>query len=93
MDILDAHTLTKKLDTVFQKFNCAVMLNVAFGFVFNKLEERICRYYYAHENNTLMERSKLVATKEDLVKIKNELSNTDVIEACTKKTSQNMVEF
>ena len=32
-----------------------------------------------------MEQSKLVATKIDLVKIKNVLNSTDVIEACTKK--------
>ena len=32
-----------------------------------------------------MERSKLEATKEDWVKIKNVLSSTDVIEACTKE--------
>ena len=32
-----------------------------------------------------MERSKFVATKEDLVKIKNVLSNTDAIEECTEK--------
>ena len=46
-----------------------------------------CRYYYAHNNN-LIERLKLVAIKDDLGKIKNVLSNTDVIEACTKKRAR-----
>ena len=32
-----------------------------------------------------MERSKFVAANEDLVEIQNVLSNTDVIEACTKE--------
>ena len=87
MEILDAHTLSQKLDTVFEKLKCAAKLNIAFGCVLTNVEDGFCRYYYAHEN-TLTERSKLVATKEDLVKIKNLLRNTDVIEACTKKNEQ-----
>ena len=47
-----------------------------------------CRYYYAHKNNNLMERSKLVAIKGDLVGIKNVLSNTILIEACTKERAK-----
>ena len=88
MEILDAHTFSQKLDTVFEKLKCAVKLNVAFAFVLKNVEDGTCRYYYAHENNTMMERSKLVATKEDLVKIKNVLNNIDMIEACTKKNEQ-----
>ena len=40
-----------------------------------------------------MEQSKLVVTKEDLVKINNVLSNTDVIEACTKKRANRKWKF
>ena len=79
----EALTLSQKVNTVFE-LKCAAKLNFAFGFVLKDVDG-ICRYYYAHENNTLMERSKLVATKEDLVKIKNVLSNTDVVEACSKE--------
>ena len=93
MDILDAHTLNQKTDTVFEKVKCAAKLNVAFGFVFKNVEDRICRYYYAHENNTLMEGSKLVATTEDLEKIKNVLSSTDVIKAFTKVRANNSWKF
>ena len=49
------------------------------------VEDGTCRNNYAHENNTLIERSKHVATNGDLVKIKNVCSNTDVIEACIKE--------
>ena len=63
MEILDAHILSQKLDTVFEKLKCAAKWNVAFGFVLKNVEEGTCRYNYAHENNTEMERSKLVATK------------------------------
>ena len=85
MDILDAHTLSQKLDTLLEKLEYAAKLNAAFGFVLKNVEDGTCWYYYAHENNTFMERSKLVATKEDLTEIMNVLSNTDVIETCTKE--------
>ena len=81
MEILRAHILNKKLDKVFGKDKYAAKLNVAFGFVLRNVEDRTRPYYNAIENSTLMERSKLLATKEALVKIKNVLSNTDVIEA------------
>ena len=55
--------------------------------------EGSCRYYYAHENITLVERSKLVATTKDLTKIKNLLSNTDVIESCTRKRANTKRKF
>ena len=55
MEKLDAHTLSPKLDTVFEKLNCAAKLDVAFGFVPQNVEDGSCRYYYAHKNETLME--------------------------------------
>ena len=48
MDILDAHTSSQKLDTVFEKLKCAAKMNVAFGFVLKNIEDGSCRYYYAH---------------------------------------------
>ena len=84
MEILDAHTLSHKLDTVFENLKCSAKLNVSFGLALEIVEDGTRQFYYAHGNNTLMDRSKLVATNGDLVKIKNVLSNTDVIEACIK---------
>ena len=84
MNLLDAHTLSQKLDTKYKKLKCAAKLNVAFSFVLENVEDGTSLYYYAHENNTLMQRSKFVSTKENLVKIKNVLSNTDVFGAFTK---------
>ena len=55
MEKLDAHILSLKLDTVFGNLKCAAKLNVAFGFVHKIVEDGFCRYYYAHENNTLMD--------------------------------------
>ena len=43
------------------------------------------RFCYAHENYTLLERYLFVATLKDLTKFKTLLSNTDVIESCTRE--------
>ena len=44
MNILDAHTLSQKLDTVFDKLKCVAKLNVPFGFVLTNVEEGIRRF-------------------------------------------------
>ena len=77
--------LQEKLDVVFYILKCASKLNVAFGFVLRNVEDGSWRSHYAHENITLLGISKLVATTEDLKKIKNLLSNTDFSESCNKK--------
>ena len=43
MEILDAHTLSQKLDRVLEKLNCAEKLEVAFGFVHKNVELGTCR--------------------------------------------------
>ena len=79
IEILAEQSLSKKLDTVLK---CAAKFNAASGFALKNVEDGTCEYYYAHENNTLMERSTLVATNEDLVKFEKVLSNTDMVDAC-----------
>ena len=85
MDTLYPKNLLEKLDVVFDSLKCAATLNVAFGFVLKYVEDGSCKYYFAHENITLLKRSKLVATTEDLTKIKNLLSNIDINESCTRE--------
>ena len=82
---VDPKYLLEKLDIVFDSLKCAAMLNVAFGFVLQNVEDGSCRYYYAHEINTLLERCKLVATTEDLTEVKNLLSNTGITESCKRE--------
>ena len=77
--------LLEKINVVFDSLKCAAKLNVAFSFVLKNVENWSCRYYFAHENNKKPERSKLVATTEALTKIKNLLSNMDVIESCKRE--------
>ena len=49
------------------------------------IEDASCRYFYAHENNTLLEKSKLLSTGDDLEHIKTLLAGKDLIETCTRK--------
>ena len=70
MSIFDNSLTNKKLDLVFNGLKCAAKVNFAFGFVLKNVEDGSCRYFYAHENNTLMERSKLVCTPDDITNLK-----------------------
>ena len=70
---LTKNLLNDKLDYVFKELKCAAKVNLAFGFVLKNIEDGMCRYFYAHENNTLMERSKLVCTQADMTKLKDRM--------------------
>ena len=76
MDILYPKYPLEILNAAFDSLKCAATPNVAFGFVLRNVEDGRCTYYRAQENNTIMERSNLVATTEDFTKVKNLLSNT-----------------
>ena len=52
---------------------------------FEKFRRWRFRYFYAHENNTPLDRSKLVCTHDDLAKLKDLLDKIDVIESCSRK--------
>ena len=57
MSSFDMSLLNDKLDYVFKELKCAAKVNLAFGFVLKNIEDGMCRYFYAHENNTIMERA------------------------------------
>ena len=84
---LTAQVIEEKLDRVLDKLKCVAKLNLAFGFILKNIEDGKFRYFYAHENNTLLEQSKLVSNKDDMAKLKEILKKTDVIESCTKQRS------
>ena len=63
----------------------AAKVNLAFGFILKNMEDGGLRYFYAHENNTLLDISKLVCTHGDLAKLKEFLNKTDVIESCSRE--------
>ena len=68
---LTAQVIEEKLDRLLDKLKCVAKLNLAFGFILKNIEDRNFRYSYTHENNTLLEQSKLVSKKDDMVKLRD----------------------
>ena len=90
---LTAQVIEEKLDCVLDKLKCVAKDNLALGFILKSIEDGKFRYFYAHENNTLLEQSKLVSNKEDMAKMKEILKKTDLIESCTKEGSNTKWRF
>ena len=78
MSSFDVSLLNDKLDYVFKELKCAANVNLAFGFVLKNIEGEMCRYFYAHDNNTVMERSKLMCTPDDNTNLKKKLQKMDI---------------
>ena len=85
VETLNETIVNEKLDHFFNNLKCAAKVNLAFGFILKNIEDGGFRYFYAHENNTLLDRSKLVCTHDDLAKLKEFLNKTDVIESCSRE--------
>ena len=90
---LTAPVIEEKLDGVPDKLKCVAKLNLPLGFILKNIEDRNFRYFYAHENNTLLEQSKLASKKDDMAKLKEMLKKTDVIESCTEENSNTKRRF
>ena len=86
----NAKTFDKKLDQFFNNLKCAAKVNLAFGFISRKIENGGFRYFYAHQNNALLDRSKLVCTSYDLAMLKNFFNKTDGIEFCSREKMNTM---
>ena len=69
MSKLDTKIINEKLEEVFNKLDSAAKINIALGFVLRNIETGEYRYFYAHENNTLFQKSHLLCTKADLITI------------------------
>ena len=90
---LTAQVIEEKFDRVLDKLKSVAKLNLAVGFILKDIEDGKFRYFYAHENNTLSEQSKLLSNKDNMVKLKEILKKTDVIESCTKERSNTKWRF
>ena len=93
MSSFDMSLLNGKLDYVFKELKCAAKVNLPFGFLFENVEDGSCRYFYAHENNTLMERSKLVCTQADITSLKNRMQKKDIVDIYTREWSNTKWKF
>ena len=90
---LTTQVIEEKLDRVLHKLKCAAKPILALGFILKKIEDGKFRYFFAHENNTLLEQSKIMSNKDDMAKLKEVLKKTDVIESCTKERSNTKWRF
>ena len=86
VETLNGTIVNEKLDNFLNNLKCAAKVNLVFGFILKIVEDGGFRYFYAHEKNTLLDRTKLVSTHDDLAKLKAFLNKTDVIESCSRET-------
>ena len=85
VEFLNETIVNEKLDQFFNNLKCAAKVNLAFGFIRKNIEDGEFRYLYAHENNTLLDRPKIVCTHDDVAKLKDFLNITDVKESCSQE--------
>ena len=85
MSSFNMSLLNDKRDYVFKELKCAAKINLAFGFLLKNNEDGMCRYFYAHENNTNMEKSKFLCTQADTTNLKNRRQKMDTVDICTAK--------
>ena len=90
---LNAKIVDEKLDKFFNNLKCAVKVNLTFGFILRKLEKGGFRYFYAHQINALLDRSKLVCTRDKSEKLKLFFNKTDVIEFCSRERTNTIWSF
>ena len=93
MSSFDICLLNDKLIYVFKELKCAAKVNLAFGFVLKNIEEIMCRYFYAHENNTILERTKLVCTQADMSNPKDRMQKMDIVDVCTRERANTKRKF
>ena len=53
----------------------------------------MCIYFYAHENNTIMERAKLVCTQSDMCNLKDRMQKMDIVDLCTRERANTKWKF
>ena len=85
MSKLYTKTINEKLEAVFNKLDFAAKINIPLGLVPRNIETGEYRFFYAHENNTVFEKSPLLCTKADLISIQGKVEKFDIVEQCTQE--------
>ena len=88
----DMSLLNEKLDYVIKEPKCAAKVSLAFGFVLKNIENG-CRYFHAHENNTIMERSRLVCTQTGMTDLEDRMQKVDIVDICTRERANTKWKF
>ena len=93
MSSFDMSLLNNYLDYVFKELKSAARVNLAYGFVLKNLEDGMYRYFYTHENNTIMERSKLVCTQAHMTNLKDRMQKMDIVDIFTRQITNTKWKF
>ena len=81
------------MDHAFNQLKGAAEVNLAFVFVMKNIEDGTRRYFYAHENNTVMERSKVICTQDDMDNLQVKLQKLDIFDHCTRERANTKWKF
>ena len=76
----------------FKKLKFAAKINLAFGFVLKNTENGMCRLFYAHENKSIKERTKLVCTQSDMTNLKD-MRKMNTVDVCTREKANTKWKF
>ena len=63
------------------------------GFVRRNVEDGKYCYFYAHQNNLILERSQLLAKKEDMLELQSKINNWTIVELSTRERSSTNWKF
>ena len=90
---LNAKIVDENVDPFFNDFKYAAKTKIAFAFILRNTEDGGFRFFYAHEKSTLLDRSKLFCTRDNLAKLKDFLNKSDVKESGSRKSMNTMWRF
>ena len=93
MSSFDVSLLKEKLGYVFEELKNSAKVNPTFRFALKNFGVGMCRYFYAHENNTIMEKSKLVCTQADMANLKDKMQKMDIVDICTQERASTKWKF
>ena len=79
MPTLNNSLVDEKLDYMFKEFKCAAKVDLAFGLFLENIEGGSYRYFYAHDFNATMEKSKHVYSTVDINNMKEKLQKLDIV--------------
>ena len=79
----DTSVIGRKIDEVFASLTSAVKMNVSLGYLLKNMETGMFRYFYAENNNPLLELPITVATSDDLENLKTQIELVNFNESVT----------
>ena len=74
----------EKLEEVFNKLDSSAKIN-GLCFILRDIETGEYRYFHAHKNNTLFEKSHILCNKADLITIQGKVEKIDIVEQGTQE--------